>query len=598
MRLLEHDSPTLDAIKMQVFYETNYSTREEYIFEHNEILEKRLSPMIAQITGKISRSQEGLETLYRQIIAAILIKSGIGSPTSIAVIREATAALQSVLPPSEIPLFASFNAETRKIHLQKLTDLVSGIRIYNFSIDHGGDGVDDLPELLDQAISATMDTLVEELKTLERLAAVYTAVYLKLAAVDDNPEVVSTANAIAIDAQKLGIDRHLLRGAIINVRQHALFLKQVRKDLMESRRNLAETKAQLLEHLKKASATLNEKVAVPSTEVNPIFIDIANRWSVLQNEMVFVSMLTNLMHSLQAFATRRQMRLTEETQMGFLRPGEVVYDADRAVTTGKAQPSPGAEHLWIYPKLKDHIRVDLQGFCAWSIVRYRGLLIPCTPGIGILRWKGKYYGFSSIQAAEEFEHAVEKFVFEISEVARRHPELIYVLQLQNMFSSGSAYFKDRKAVAESKRMFDFGIQTEIHPIESYIDSSYHWNEWELRRRALQMANIRRRLTHSVQTQLSNWRRDSATQVYLPKTQFTQTKRDYYSQVPTPSVFLHGLRGCGGLPKAGGVNEATQAEPYSSWCKVYRLTDHVKVDLTIPVEDQLLGSINGPDRPMH
>ncbi|VDL96030.1 unnamed protein product [Schistocephalus solidus] len=407
MRLLEHDSPTLDAIKMQVFYETNYSTREEYIFEHNEILEKRLSPMIAQITGKISRSQEGLETLYRQIIAAILIKSGIGSPTSIAVIREAT-----------------------------------------------------VPELLDQAISATMDTLVEELKTLERLAAVYTAVYLKLAAVDDNPEVVSTANAIAIDAQKLGIDRHLLRGAIINVRQHALFLKQVRKDLMESRRNLAETKAQLLEHLKKASATLNEKVAVPSTEVNPIFIDIANRWSVLQNEMVFVSMLTNLMHSLQAFATRRQMRLTEETQMGFLRPGEVVYDADRA------------------------------GFCAWSIVRYRGLLIPCTPGIGILRWKGKYYGFSSIQAAEEFEHAVEK------------------------------------------------------------------------------------------------------------TQFTQTKRDYYSQVPTPSVFLHGLRGCGGLPKASGVNEATQAEPYSSWCKVYRLTDHVKVDLTIPVEDQLLGSINGPDRPMH
>nr|VZI05938.1 unnamed protein product [Spirometra erinaceieuropaei] len=329
MRLLDYDSPTLDAIKMQVFYETNYSTRDDYIFEHNQILERRLAPIIAQITGKISRTQEGLETLYRQIISAILIKSGIGSPTSIAVIREATAALQSVLPPSEIPLFVSFNAETRKIHLQKLTELVSGIRIYNFSIDHGGDGVDD-------------------------------PVYLKLAAVDDNPEVVSTANAVAVDAQKLGIDRHLLRGAIINVRQHALFLKQVKKDLMESRRKLTETKAQLLDHLKKASATMNEKVAVPSTEVNPIFIDIANRWSVLQNEMVFVSMLTNLMHSLQAFATRRQMRLTEETQMGFLHPGEVVYDSDRAAIVGKAQPSPGAEHLWIYPRPRDHTRVDLQ----------------------------------------------------------------------------------------------------------------------------------------------------------------------------------------------------------------------------------------------
>ncbi|VDN36188.1 unnamed protein product [Dibothriocephalus latus] len=121
---------------------------------------------------------------------------------------------------------------------------------------------------MDQAISVTMDTLNEELKTLERLAAVYTAVYLKLAAVDENPEVVSTANAVAVDANKLGIDRHLLRGAIINVRQHALLLRQLRKDLLESRRILAEAKAKLLGNLKKASETMKEKVAVPSTEVN------------------------------------------------------------------------------------------------------------------------------------------------------------------------------------------------------------------------------------------------------------------------------------------------------------------------------------------
>ncbi|VDN12881.1 unnamed protein product [Dibothriocephalus latus] len=149
---------------------------------------------------------------------------------------------------------------------------------------------------------------------------------------------------------------------------------------------------------------------VEHNEKGPIFTAIAQSWSVLQNEMVFVSMLTNLMHSLQAFATRRQMRLTEETQMAFLHPGEVIYDSDRAANVGKAEPSPGAEHMWIYPKLKDRIRIDLQGFCAWSIVRYRGLLVPCTPSIGILRWRGKYYGFSSTQAAEEFEHAVEKYV--------------------------------------------------------------------------------------------------------------------------------------------------------------------------------------------
>ena len=49
---------------------------------------------------------------------------------------------------------------------------------------------------------------------------------------------------------------------------------------------------------------------------------------------------------------------------------------------------------------------------------------------------------------------------------------------------------------------------------------------------------------------------------------TQTKRDNYSNVPKPSVFHAGLRGGGmGVP-----------------------TVMTKVDLTIPVEQQLLGQV--------
>ncbi|KAM3187625.1 hypothetical protein ACTXT7_001973 [Hymenolepis weldensis] len=140
---------------------------------------------------------------------------------------------------------------------------------------------------------------------------------------------------------------------------------------------------------------------------------------------------------------------------------------------------------------------------------------------------------------------------------------------------------------------DQEIQTEVHPTATYIDSNYTWNEWELRRRALQLAYIRKCVTHSMQTELSNFRRENVTQVYLPKENSSQTKREDYSQVPKPSVFIQGLRG--GLPidKAKGASEVFSGSPYSNWCKTIRSTDATKVDLSLPIVDHFCGEIIGP-----
>ena len=68
------------------------------------------------------------------------------------------------------------------------------------------------------------------------------------------------------------------------------------------------------------------------------------------------------------------------------------------------------------------------------------------------------------------------------------------------------------------------------------------------------------MTHSVQTDLSHFKRDNTTQTYLPKyvyrhtkfqyipflyicrTQVTQTKTEDSSSVPKPSTYIAGLRG--------------------------------------------------------
>lgn len=56
------------------------------------------------------------------------------------------------------------------------------------------------------------------------------------------------------------------------------------------------------------------------------------------------------------------------------------------------------------------------------------------------------------------------------------------------------------------------------------------------------ANLRSKVTHSMQTNLSHMRRDNVTQTYHLKDVACQSKRDGSSNVPKPQVYLAGLRG--------------------------------------------------------
>ena len=41
-RLLEKESPSLDTIKMQVYFDMNYTNRTDFLDEHKRVLESRL----------------------------------------------------------------------------------------------------------------------------------------------------------------------------------------------------------------------------------------------------------------------------------------------------------------------------------------------------------------------------------------------------------------------------------------------------------------------------------------------------------------------------------------------------------------------------
>ncbi|CAI9589300.1 unnamed protein product, partial [Staurois parvus] len=49
-RLLDTRSPSLETIKMQVYFDMNYTSRGEFLDEHHQVLESRLAPVSREIT--------------------------------------------------------------------------------------------------------------------------------------------------------------------------------------------------------------------------------------------------------------------------------------------------------------------------------------------------------------------------------------------------------------------------------------------------------------------------------------------------------------------------------------------------------------------
>jgi hypothetical protein len=65
------------------------------------------SGLLREIMTMEAKTLSTYEVMYRKIVSFVLLKSHAGSPTDIRVIREATAALESVFPQSGLNVITS-----------------------------------------------------------------------------------------------------------------------------------------------------------------------------------------------------------------------------------------------------------------------------------------------------------------------------------------------------------------------------------------------------------------------------------------------------------------------------------------------------------
>lgn len=191
--------------------------------------------------------------------------------------------------------------------------------------------------------------------------------------------------------------------------------------------------------------------------------------------------------------------------------------------------------------------LELQGYCPWTLVQTKGLLVPGKPSTGVVRYNNGYYVCDHALGLKAFMDNPEHYLSQIRTKAMTSPEYIHLLRVQHWFPNVSiAHLFDHPefdtASAQKGLTKDAGTETPTHFQERHIDVNYHWNEWELRRRALKVANLKNCETTSMQTDESHFKREASSQVYLPRIKETQTRREKGTNPPVKTTYVAGLRG--------------------------------------------------------
>ncbi|KAF7384913.1 hypothetical protein HZH66_011999 [Vespula vulgaris] len=524
------------------------------LIDDDEISHKKLIEVIKEKLQ--DQSRPSLTTLKNQLYYAkhyrervITLLSGLGNPAVTNTLREVTATLQSVFQPSELLNYVKLPIREKEEQLMELMCIVAGIRLFNRDCERGGKEIDDLPSILQDAVKKTYDDILELLERLmtkvyEFTATVENIISFVLVDEDYNDDICySTINKIILpeNIKKDNYERviEILTAKLLSDVEHS---GNIIKSLIE----------RLRQRLMRLHETMRYRTAIPTTQVYPQFIDLADIWMGLQDEVIILSNINNFLWEIHNLNIKNVNVYDQEIFKDLIiKNVNVLTDAERLeLTMGKPISNNNiincGDCTLYYPNTtKDFDKIDLEflGFCAWMFVTGKGALIPANPNNGVAKWRGRYYAFSSATAAHHFGKEPDKYVHEALNFVRDHIEYIYLFQMYEDIETMKTKKELTEDELELKTCQDQTVQTDTHILPPSIENTnYIWNVWELRRRALSLANIAKCATKSTQTHMSHFRSGACVQAAPPKDKEVQTKRDNYMNTKKLLTYIFGLRG--------------------------------------------------------
>ena len=219
-------------------------------------------------------------------------------------------------------------------------------------------------------------------------------------------------------------------------------------------------------------ATVSSKTAVPTAQVYPQFINLAHIWASFQDEMVLISVLSNILANLDQFATTHCNIFPDEVLLPYISNVVVKSDAQRLEETTGSDFHINSAKIFdnkmtvLYPESTkgfSSLPIYGKGFCPWTMHTFNGLMIPSNPANGVILYNDVYYAFSSAAAAYEFAADPDTYLNGVADVAKKSPELIQLLDLHKQFAAITPYSQsqDKGLIQAPVFKADMGTQTEV-----------------------------------------------------------------------------------------------------------------------------------------
>ncbi|TPX34453.1 hypothetical protein SmJEL517_g02912 [Synchytrium microbalum] len=532
-----------ETVRMQVEFDGGFGNQAEFLSKEKQARIQSVSNVAKEILEAKTKSIAAYDALYGKIITYLLARSYIGSPTDLKAVRETTAALESVFPPSELGAFIALGRQEREAQLTGLMQLVMGIRLFNMKLGKGGDSIEKLPDLCNRELRELSDLVKTMMTSSENLVQVYSAAIQFLSQQEYAPETPSITQ---------------LKSGLIFQRQLLTYLDALEDTCQRSNTALTALSARFESSIQELKSTCRAKTAVPVDQVYPQFIAISALWMAWLDELYLLAFRQGLVSQLEAHSRNAFVEIPESL-MNSLDP--LKRDIEPEILNDQSIIARATEVMVAIPPLNRAIEVihpgnstqywklpvEYGGYCPVTLVQQQGLLVPGDKSICLLKYRSRLFAVASKACALAFARNPDGIMEQVLEWGRQSPDLVGVLCLAGWFPTvevldNAKFFPKNKLFTRPPLCADAASQVDTHIVDQHVDPKYQWNEWELRRQALMLVALKTKLTHSAQTDVSHFRRDSETQHYQPKVQETQTRRDAGTTIPKKVNYMAGLRG--------------------------------------------------------
>ena len=479
-RLIEKDSPSLETVTMQVAFDEAYVSAEEELQQEQVVREAKLSELRDSIVSVRAKGGSGdfesLTRIYRQIFAYLMVRVGMESGGDRNVESEIAAALESVFPRIGLKSFILMTSDEKVAQLTELSSIVLGIRLFNREIGRGGAGLRDLTVTSFNKVATFNEQVQKDLAEVAELCQGYTDVLLYC----HNRRDAGEAGGEGGDAEEADGGRiKRWQDEMTNRRQYLAYLQSLQEDGHLSHQKVSAAREAFIREMDDLKALVGSRTSVPKEAVYPKFDVLARYYLALAEELKYVEARESTLGILHSFrnsyettlglewiqrarGAKRQSVAASMSAGGESKDGggggKTADDgkAGDGADDGKAgdegksssqeggkdgagddeEETPARLSIESTPEFMQ-LPLEYQGYCPWTLVHRDGLLLPGNPSLGVLRHKNTFNVFVSEQALQDFTANPGKYVRGVVDVARKAPELIHLLRLQDHFPQAS-----------------------------------------------------------------------------------------------------------------------------------------------------------------